>query len=540
MLRKINISKRLILAFTLMGLLTVLVSAIAMFRFSETAIGFNNIAERRLPSALLTGEMNREFLIIRLQTLGMLNAQSPQDYKKNKAVLVTAMRSYELASEAVAEFHKSTKGSATLNNVISAKQNYDGLHTKLLQLMEKGDFEQAKIFQASDVAEASQDVTDALADLAQYQEDTAAEVATDARNSIDLAYSNMITVVIFALVVGSILAWLFARSLIVPILNALAVSKRIASGDLSQSFSDDEPDEAGEMIRAMAEMQQQLKTTLNDIHLSASQLAATSDQLSAVTKQSTRIMHQQSDELEQAATAVTELTSAVEEVARNAASTSENSEQADSKAKHGKERVDNTIKTVGQLETELQQTRQRIDQLATRVGEIGTVLDVIRAIAEQTNLLALNAAIEAARAGESGRGFAVVADEVRALAHRTQESTKEIERMMKNVQAETSETVNAMTISSSRASDTLKIAHQAGEAIQLITEAISQISGQNLVIASAAEEQATVAREVDRNLVNIRDLSQQTSSGANETQASSTELAKLAEHLNQLVAQFKL
>lgn len=199
-----------------------------------------------------------------------------------------------------------------------------------------------------------------------------------------------------------------------------------------------------------------------------------------------------------------------------------------------------TIKTVSLLEQDLQLSRESIEKLAQSVNNISTVLDVIRAIAEQTNLLALNAAIEAARAGDSGRGFAVVADEVRALAHRTQESTKEIERMMQTVQTETLHTVDTMKSSSLRAIDTVTMVHKAGDVLQQITIDIAQISEQNLMIASAAEEQATVAREVDSSLVNIRDLSLQTATGANETQASSAELARLAEQLNQLVIQFKV
>ena len=171
---------------------------------------------------------------------------------------------------------------------------------------------------------------------------------------------------------------------------------------------------------------------------------------------------------------------------------------------------------------------------------ISKVLDVIRAIAEQTNLLALNAAIEAARAGDAGRGFAVVADEVRALAHRTQQSTQEIEQMIGGIQQGTNQAVDAMQHSSQRARATLEMARAAGKALDTITEAISHISERNLVIASASEEQAQVAREVDRNLVNIRDLAQQTAAGAHQTSAASQELSRLAVDLNGLVMRFRV
>ena len=172
--------------------------------------------------------------------------------------------------------------------------------------------------------------------------------------------------------------------------------------------------------------------------------------------------------------------------------------------------------------------------------DISTVLDVIRAIAEQTNLLALKAAIEAARAGDAGRGFAVVADEVRALAHRTQQSTQEIEEMIGGIQQGTDRAVQAMQRSNDQARSTLVVAEAAGEALNQIAAAIATISERNLLVASASEEQAQVAREVDRNLVNIRDLSMQTSAGANQTSAASQELAQLAVGLRTLVTRFSV
>ncbi|WP_244229194.1 methyl-accepting chemotaxis protein, partial [Pseudomonas aeruginosa] len=152
--------------------------------------------------------------------------------------------------------------------------------------------------------------------------------------------------------------------------------------------------------------------------------------------------------------------------------------------------------------------------------------------------LALNAAIEAARAGEQGRGFAVVADEVRALAHRTQESTREIEQMIANIQEGTGAAVGAMDSSSVRARNMLEIAEAAGLALNEIAERVGQINERTLVIASASEQQAQVAREVDRNLVNIRDISLQTSAGSNQTAAASQELSQLAIDLNNMVTRF--
>ncbi|WP_433741514.1 methyl-accepting chemotaxis protein [Pseudomonas putida] len=287
-------------------------------------------------------------------------------------------------------------------------------------------------------------------------------------------------------------------------------------------------------------MQQNLRETLQGISGSATQLATAADELSAVTLDSTQGLQQQNNEIEQAATAVNEMTSAVEEVARNAVSTSDATRQSSESAHLGQERVGETASAIRSLAHEVQSTGELVQSLANQSQDIGKVLDVIRAIAEQTNLLALNAAIEAARAGESGRGFAVVADEVRALAYRTQQSTQEIEQMVQGMRSGSSVALDAMNASASRAASTLVLAERAGQALQTITASVHEIHERNLVIASAAEEQAQVAREVDRNLVNIRDLSVRSAAGADQTSASSHELSQLANALQGMVRRFRV
>ncbi|MFJ7143449.1 methyl-accepting chemotaxis protein [Pseudomonas protegens] len=290
----------------------------------------------------------------------------------------------------------------------------------------------------------------------------------------------------------------------------------------------------------MVTMQEKLRDTLQRISGSANQLASAAEELDSVTDEGARGLTQQNNEIEQAATAVNEMTSAVEEVARNAVSTSEASQSATQSAGDGRDRVQETVSAIERMTGDVQDTANLIGELANESRDIGKVLDVIRGLADQTNLLALNAAIEAARAGEAGRGFAVVADEVRALAHRTQQSTSEIERMIGSIQSGTEHAVDSMRNSTERAESTLTIARSAGQSLDTINSAINEINERNLVIASAAEEQAQVAREVDRNLVNIRDLSVQSTTGANQTRSASSELSILAVDLNNLVTRFQL
>lgn len=336
------------------------------------------------------------------------------------------------------------------------------------------------------------------------------------------------------------IATVLTRSIVVPLADAVGVAERVATGDLTQDIRVIGRDEPALLLRALSRMQGNLRDTIRKIAASSDQLASASEELHTVTEDTSRGLHQQSAEIDQAATAVNQMTAAVEEVANNAVSTADASQGADHTTRDGRDQVNKALASIQHLVEDVTGTAAEIEQLASNANEISRVLDVIGSIAGQTNLLALNAAIEAARAGEAGRGFAVVADEVRALAHRTQQSTAEIEQMIAGIQNGTERAVAAMHSSQGRASGTLQVAQSAGDALEVIAEAIASINERNLVIASASEEQAQVAREVDRNLVNIRDLAMQTSAGANQTSAAAQDLSRLAVDLNGMVAQFKV
>ena len=342
------------------------------------------------------------------------------------------------------------------------------------------------------------------------------------------------------LLVGGTLATLIILRLLKQLSMAMAAAERIAKGDLTQTLDTAGMDEAARLLQALQRMQTDLRGTVTQVVNSAERLGSTSEALSAVTEDTSRGLQRQSGELDQAVTAVTELTTAIEEVARNAASASEVSQAAARCARQGQGSVTRTVGAIESLTGDMAHTAEALQALASQIGGIGSVLDVIRGMAEQTNLLALNAAIEAARAGESGRGFAVVADEVRALAQRTQESTKQIETIIGSVQQGSQGALRSMHSSNEKTQDTLELARAAGSALSTIVEAIAQINERNLSIASATEEQSYVAREVDSNLLNIRDVSMQTTAGANQTRTSSLELAGLASELSGMIKHFNV
>ncbi|WP_348738949.1 methyl-accepting chemotaxis protein [Pseudomonas rhodesiae] len=361
--------------------------------------------------------------------------------------------------------------------------------------------------------------------------------ADELRNS---ALTWMISGIVLAFIIAITVGVLITRLITRPIAQAVQSAQRIASGDLTHAILTERTDEAGQLLMALSDMQGGLKSTLMEIANASDQLASAAEELSAVTDESTRGLTRQNDEIQQAATAVNQMTAAVDEVAGNAVSTSEASRQATAEAEDGRQQVEQAVSGMSSMVVEINDSTQSVVDLANQVREIGKVIDVIRSIADQTNLLALNAAIEAARAGEQGRGFAVVADEVRALAHRTQTSTVDIEKMIGEVQVGADGAVAAMNKSLTWANNTQTLAQSAGQALQRITASVAKINERNLVIASASEEQAQVAREVDRNLLNIQDLSTQTAAGAHQTNASSQDLSRLATSFNVLVSKFQL
>lgn len=368
---------------------------------------------------------------------------------------------------------------------------------------------------------------DALAQALEARRDSA-------RNDIMLMTGGLLVM----LLVGAVLATSMVLRLLRQLSAALTAAERITAGDLSHPIESPGADEPARLLGALDQMQQGLRSTVQHIVGCAGRLASTAGELNSVSDEASRGLTRQNNELDQAVTAVTEMTVAIEEVARNAVSASEVAQSADQSSREGQESVGRAVDAMASLTGEIEHTTDALQVLDGQIGGIASVLDVIRGIAEQTNMLALNAAIEAARAGESGRGFAVVADEVRALAQRTQESTRQIESIIGAVRKGSQDALGAMHESNGRTRDTLVMTRQAGAALGAIAAAIVQINERNVSIASSTQEQSHVAREVDSNLLDIRDVSAQTSSAANQTHAASRELATLADELNVVVKHF--
>ena len=285
---------------------------------------------------------------------------------------------------------------------------------------------------------------------------------------------------------------------------------------------------------------EKLQSTMSQVINDSSNLVDVASHLNSISASSNNSALQQQGQIEQVATAMNEMSATATEVANNARAAANAAETADGDVNSGMVVVEKTVTSINSLASEVERANGVIRTLQSDSEEIGSVLDVIRGIAEQTNLLALNAAIEAARAGEQGRGFAVVADEVRTLASRTQESTAEIQKMIERLQSGANDAVDVMEESHIQAKNSVEQASKTGEALKKITAAVNTINQMNLQISDAAEQQTSVAHEIDVSLNQINQASHESVSNAGEASQESENLNQLASHLQELMKQFKV
>jgi len=350
----------------------------------------------------------------------------------------------------------------------------------------------------------------AMLEVAQHASAATAQLVTQemaiAKQRNDLAQWIMIAVLVCAFIITAVLSLWLIKSIMGPLSLSVNFAQKIAQGDLTQRIEVAGNDEFSQLNSALTKSADSLRNVVEQLKQVTHELEGSSETiLHSVTGASNSVQSQQL-ETDMVATAINEMAAAAMEISQSATNASSTSQVAEQSVETSKKVVTQTESAMTELANALSHASTVVNTLSENSANIEGILDVIRGIAEQTNLLALNAAIEAARAGEQGRGFAVVADEVRTLAQKTQESISEITNIIEAIQTGASDVVKVMTTSNEKGDLVVTLTAESSQSLSLIVSSINEIVDTNNQVAVGAEEQSSVAADVDTNVIKIKTL----------------------------------
>jgi len=546
----------------LVSLLLVLMSSIAGFGISKLSLIGNelkgianegmplieltsDITIKQLESALLLERALRNAGIKDSHDANAINKLKAEFHKLSQSVDDEIIQAEALLTKAIEDAPTpelravEEKLKKTLNMLKNKHESYEKQVFQLLELVGEGRLDEASA--VVNTLEVEQQKLDQ--ELEQFL--IAVEKMTDqaleiVKHEEESALYGMLGITLSAILIGLTLGYFFTISITRPIKAAVDASNRMAEGDLSIEVKSDNNDEMGQLLNTMGNMAQRLQDMIRKVLSSSAQIAASAEEMSVVTEQNNQAIYHQQSSTEQVAIAMNEMATTVQDVASHTTSVAQATQQANTEANNGAEIVRNNQQSITQLVSKVVLASEKMDELKEDSNNIGNIVNVINNVADQTNLLALNAAIEAARAGEQGRGFAVVADEVRTLSQRTQEATKDIQKLIERLQQGALSAVEVMDESRIQVEVSAESAMVAGQSLGTITEAVETINDMSTQIATASEQQSIVAEDINQNVVNISQSGKEVLDGSQQSVVSSEKLAKLAAELEILMGQFRL
>ena len=562
-IKNLPIGKKIFSVVVILGLTQLLISAFAIFKMNDISSEFSVIYQMSLPLEKNVAEARQLQLkkASELQTL-MIDAKSGARRKvikehfakidnitlqTNQAMqdivaILNASKDKALDADLQADVASLEENTA---KVVEQQANYQKYVDSAIQIIKRGGSMSGGGYLSKDEQAQLVAIEAKLFESLQAMQASIDNITNRSVTNVkDLHSSSLLSLIAMAvvsLVLGIFISKIIISNIVTPIKGVMSVLTTMAQdNDLTKRMNFASKDEVGAMGNAFNSFVEKLQKLVMGITDASEQLSTAAEETSVVSRSTNQNIAQQKNETTHVASAITQMTATVQEVANSAEKASAAAIKGDKDSESGRQVVEEIVASINNLADEINSSTSVIVTLKSDSENIGTVLDVIKNIAEQTNLLALNAAIEAARAGDQGRGFAVVADEVRSLAQKTQDSTKEIEDLILTLQQGSDNAVSSMELNKTSIEGLVAKAVNATNSLNEITNSVSSITEMNTLIATAAEQQSHVVNEINNNVLNIQQVSENTAEGSEQVSQASQEIAQLSERLTNMVRQFKV
>jgi methyl-accepting chemotaxis protein len=562
-IKNLPIGKKIFTIVLVLGLTQLLIAAFAIFKMNDIAAEFDVMYEIAIPLDKLVSTTSklqlqkaavlekllraaksgarRKIIKGHLETINNISIQNEQALQDTLNILDHA-ESQPLQDDLLLDIANLKLDTA---NVVAKQSSYQQYVDNVIKIIKRGGVMSGGGYLSDEEQLKLEEIE---AQLFQYLETMQVSIDNITNRAVDnvkqvqsASLFSLTALALVSLILGAFISKVIISNIVTPITQLMATLTAMAEdNDLTKRMNFTSKDEVGAMGNTFNIFVEKLQRLVSGIASSSEQLSTAAEETSVVSVTTNQNIAQQKNETFKVASAITEMTSTVQDVAASAEKASLAASQGDRDSNTGRQAVEDIVSSINALESEISNSTTVIRQLKTDSENIGTVLDVIKNIAEQTNLLALNAAIEAARAGEQGRGFAVVADEVRSLAQKTQDSTHEIESLISTLQLGSDNAVKSMDNNKTSIEGLVGKAVNASESLSAITHSVGSITEMNLLIATAAEQQSQVVKEINKNIHNIQEVSESTADGSEQVSKASQEIAKLSENLKAMVNQFKV